>query len=121
MRSCKRSAKNKDTRMKQQIYAVYDTCSGLYESPHFAMSDDVVRRQFQDICTAADNPISAHPEHYSLWRLANWDNTDGKINNEKNECLWQAIEAISQAQVVNPEAQQDLTAQIQGNGNALTT
>ena len=51
--------------MKQQIYAVYDTCSGLYESPHFAMSDDVVRRQFQDICTAADNPISAHPEHYS--------------------------------------------------------
>ncbi len=108
--------------MKQQIYAVYDTCSGLYESPHFATSDDIVRRQFQDICTAADNPIAKHPEHYSLWRLANWDNTDGKINNEKNECLWQAIEAISQSQAVDQHKQAALTAQINGQAeNALTT
>ncbi len=100
--------------MKKQLYAIYDTCSGLYESPHFANSDDIVRRDFQDICTAADNAISKHPEHYSLWRLAIWDNTTGKIIDEKNECLWQAIEAISQSQVVNPEAQANLTSQING-------
>jgi len=107
--------------MKQQIYAVYDTCSGLYESPHFAMSDDIVRRQFQDICTADDNPISKHPEHYSLWRLASWDNTTGKINDEKNECLWQAIEAISQSQVLDQAAHVDLQNKINGEGDALTT
>ncbi len=98
--------------MKQQLYAVYDTCSGLYESPHFSPSDDIVRRQFQDICTAGDNPISKHPEHYSLWRLANWDNTDGKTIDEKNECLWQAVEAISQSQLVNPQAQMKLEASL---------
>ncbi len=111
--------------MKQQMYAVYDTCSGLYESPHFAMSDDIVRRQFQDICTAADNPISKHPEHYSLWRLANWDNTTGKILDEKNECLWQAIEAISQAQAVKPDNlrlfDNELVHQNKEKGNAVAT
>lgn len=94
--------------MKQQIYAVFDTCAGIYDSPHFANSDDVVKRQFQDICTAADNPISNHPEHYSLWRLAAWDNTNGKINNEANECLCTALEIISQSQNVDPDKIQEL-------------
>ncbi len=87
--------------MKIQLYAIFDTCSGLYERPHFSQSDDVVRRDFQDICTAADNPISKHPEHYSLYRLAIFDNTTGKIINENNECLWTAHEAISQSQTVD--------------------
>ncbi len=87
--------------MKLQLYAIFDTCSGIYERPHFASSDDLVRREFQDICTAADNPISRHPEHYSLYRLANFDNTTGKTLDEQNECLWTAHEAISQSQKVN--------------------
>ncbi len=108
--------------MKQQIYAVFDTCSGIYDSPHFANSDDVVRRQFTDIATAADNPISKHPEHYSLWRLGAWDNTNGKINNETNECLCTALEAISQSQQVNPDQMELLAAQTNGlEPNAQST
>ncbi len=108
--------------MKQQIYAIYDSCAGIYDSPHFANSDDIVRRQFQDIATGADNPISKHPEHYSLWRLASWDNSNGKISNEKNECLWQAHEAITQSQVVDQPAQRDLVDELQGNNlDANTT
>lgn len=101
MRTRKRKSKTEDTRMKKQLYAIFDTCSGIYEQPHFANSDDMVRREFQDISTADGNPISKHPEHYSLWRLASFDNTTGKITDEKNECLWTALEAISQSQVVN--------------------
>jgi len=89
--------------MKLQLYAIYDTCSGIYQSPHFAPADDLVKRDFQDLATGTDNAISKHPEHYSLWRIANWDNTTGKILDEKNECLWQAIEAISQSQQVPPQ------------------
>jgi len=109
--------------MKLQIYAIFDTCSGLYGSPHFATNDDIVKRDFQDIATGTDNAIAKHPEHYSLWRLANWDNTTGKTNDEKNECLWQAIEAISQAQTVQrPDNLQlfdnGLVHQNKENGNA---
>ncbi len=87
--------------MKQQLYAIFDTCAGIYDSPHFSNSDDIVKRQFQDIVTGADNAIAKHPEHYSLWRLAAWDNTNGKVVNEKNECLWTALEAISQSQQID--------------------
>ncbi len=115
--------------MKQQIYAIYDSCAGIYDSPHFANSDDLVRRQFQDIATAADNPISKHPEHYSLWRLANWDNTNGKVNNEANECLWQALEAITQFQAVDQSKVADLHtkmatetyAKLDGKDDAIST
>ncbi len=107
--------------MKVQVYAIFDTCSGIYEKPFFHTADDAVRREFQDVCTSADHPINKHPEHYSLWRLGNFDNTTGKIIDEQNECLWQAVEAISQSQVVDPEAQRELTEKLTGNGNALTT
>ncbi len=83
--------------MKVQIYAIFDNCSGIYEKPFFHTADDVVRREFQDVALSADHPINKHPEHYSLWRLGNFDNTDGKIINEENECLWQAVEAIAQS------------------------
>ncbi len=86
--------------MKAQCYAIYDTCSGIYEKPFFSTADALVKREFEDIAVSADHPISKHPEHYSLWRLGNFDNLTGKINDEQNECLIQAVEAISQSQQV---------------------
>ncbi len=102
--------------MKVQCYAIFDTCSGIYEKPFFHTADDVVRREFQDVVNTADHPINKHPEHYSVWRLGNFDNNTGKIQNEDNECLWQGIEAISQTDIL-PDNEQNYG----GNGNALTT
>jgi len=87
--------------MKVQCYAIFDTCSGIYEKPFFSTTDDLVKREFQDVATTKDHPIAKHPEHYSIWRLGNFDNLTGDLGDESNECLWQAIEAISQAQMVN--------------------
>ncbi len=98
--------------MKVQVYAIFDTCSGIYEKPFFHTADDAVKREFQDVATSADHPINRHPEHYSVWRLGSFDNLTGKITDEKNECLWQAVEAISQSQVVNKGNQRDLVNEI---------
>jgi len=87
--------------MRVQIYAIFDSCSGIYEKPFFHTADDVVRREFQDVATDESTAISKHPEHYSLWRLGNFDNTNGNILDEANECLWQAVEAIAQKQVLS--------------------
>ncbi len=101
--------------MKVQVYAIYDTCSGIYEKPFFHTADDAVRREFQDIATSAEHPIDRHPEHYSVWRLGNFDNTTGKIMDEKNECLWQAVEAISQSQIIDQEATAALERKVNGD------
>jgi len=86
--------------MKAQIYAVWDTCTGIYEKPFFHTADDAVKREFQDVAMEEGHAINKHPEHYSIWRLGSFDNLNGNILDEKNECLWQAVEAISQSQDV---------------------
>ncbi len=82
--------------MKAQIYAIFDTCSGIYEKPFFHTADDAVKREFQDVVNTADHPINRHPEHYSVWRLGNFDNLTGDVKDEANECLWTGLEAMSQ-------------------------
>jgi len=104
--------------MKVQCYAIFDTCSGIYEKPFFHTADDVVRREFQDIAVSADHPISKHPEHYSLYRLGIFDNTTGKLTDETNECLWTAHEAIAAAQQVDSLGIQALEDSINGNPDA---
>ena len=91
--------------MKVQCYAIFDSCSGIYEKPFFSTADDLVKREFQDIATSADHPIGKHPEHYSLWRLGIFNNVNGQLDDELNECLWSATEAISQSHVINEERQ----------------
>ncbi len=88
--------------MKVQCYAIFDSCAGIYEKPFFSMTDDMVKREFQDVATEGKHPIAKHPEHYSLWRLGVFNNENGALQDEQNECLWTALEAISQAQQVMP-------------------
>jgi len=108
--------------MKVQLYAIFDTCSGIYEKPFFHNADDAVKREFQDVVNEKDHAINKHPEHYSLWRLGNFDNNTGKVIDEKNECLWTALEAISQSQNIElpdnfnePEYQASLKSINSGN------
>ncbi len=96
--------------MKVQCYAIFDTCAGIYEKPFFSTADDLVKREFQDVAMTDDHPISRHPEHYSLWRLGMFDNINGDLSDEANECLWTAVEAISQIQsLTNGEMKPGLT------------
>ncbi len=95
--------------MKVQCYAIFDTCSGIYEKPFFSTTDDLVKREFQDVAIAADHPISKHPEHYSLWRLGIFNNENGDIHNEQNECLWTAIEAIAQSHTLATDLTDEIT------------
>lgn len=83
--------------MKAQIYAIFDTCSGIYEKPFFHTADDAVKREFQDVVNTPDHAINKHPEHYSIWRLGAFDNLNGDVTDEANECLWTGLEAISQS------------------------
>ncbi len=84
--------------MKKQLYAIHDQCSGLYETPHFSATDELVMREFQDLANNIETPIGRHPEHYTLVRLAIFDNTTGNVVNEENESLCTALEAISPKQ-----------------------
>ncbi len=101
--------------MKVQCYAIFDSCSGIYEKPFFSTADDLVKREFQDVATSADHLISKHPEHFTLWRLGVFNNLTGQLDNETNECLWSATEAISQSQTVDSAKLELLAKKVNGD------
>lgn len=87
--------------MNVQLYAIFDQASGVYEKPFFSTADDLVRREFYNVATAADTPISKHPKDYSLWRLGNFNDNTGKLMDEQNECLCTAMEIIAQSRQID--------------------
>ncbi len=103
MRARARKSLKKATLMKVQCYAIFDSCSGIYEKPFFSTADDLVKREFQDVATSADHLIGKHPEHFTLWRLGIFNNENGQLQNETNEQLWSATEAIAQSHTVDSE------------------
>ncbi len=114
MRASARKPTKKANLMKVQCYAIFDSCSGIYEKPFFSTADDLVKREFQDVAISADHLISKHPEHFSLWRLGVFNNENGDLQDEANECLWTATEAIGQSHTVDKEQMQLFE---KGNGN----
>ncbi len=81
--------------MKTNLYSVYDTAAGLYNNPVFARSDGEIMREFQNHCGNEDHPFGQHPEDYSLIRLGNFNDQNGLVINEDNECLATGLEMVA--------------------------
>ncbi len=87
--------------MKMNIYAIYDTASGLYSRPFFTQSDSEAIRSFSDIAGDAEHPIGKHPKDYTLFRIGIYDDANAKLTDEDNSSLSTALECISRAQNVS--------------------
>lgn len=64
----------------------------------FARADGEIMREFQNICTDKEHPCGQHPEDYSLIRLGNFNDQNGLVGNEDNECLATGLEMIALVQ-----------------------
>ena len=89
--------------MKLNIYSIFDTASGLYSRPYFTQSDGEAIRSFHDIATDAGHPVGKHPADYTLFRLGIFDDTTGKLIDEDNSSLCNALERIASAQNVKKD------------------
>ncbi len=81
--------------MKLNMYSIFDTASGTYNRPLFARADGEIMREFQNLCTDKEHPCGQHPEDYSLFRLAIFNDLTGMITNEDNECLSTGLEMLA--------------------------
>lgn len=89
--------------MKLFIYSIYDTAAAGYMRPFFQQSDAQAVRIFSDLSIEAGHELAKHPEDYSLFRLAMFDDNDGKIESLHPECLITGLEAVAKSRQVNPQ------------------
>ena len=69
--------------MKMHVYSIYDTATGAFMRPFYQVSDGQALRSFGDVINDETNDLSRHPEHYSVFRLATWNDQDGLYIPEK--------------------------------------
>ena len=83
------------------LYAIYDRASGVYDGPLRGQTDDVVKRQFVDMCVASDHPVSQHPEDYTLFKVGSWNDGTGELIDVVPEKLMNGAEAVTLSRKVN--------------------
>lgn len=65
--------------MKQNVYSVYDVKAGAYMRPFFTQTEGMATRAFIDEIANADSPLGKHPEDYSLYRVSEFDELEGRF------------------------------------------
>jgi hypothetical protein len=104
--------------MRLNVYSIFDVAAGAYARPFFLQSDAAAMRLFGDEAVGADNPISAHPEDYSLFRIGTFDDQKGRIEGEPHECLATALEVVAQRQKVDKAAVHNLEVELEKSSAA---
>lgn len=108
--------------MRLFLYAVFDSASGVYDRPWCALSDGAALRSFTDIACDADHAIGKHPEHYSLFRLGDFDDNTAEISPEDAKCIGKAHELVAASRRVSgselSSAVAEQVAELEVVGNA---
>lgn len=81
--------------MKKNVYAVYDTASGVYDGPIPGISDAQMIRAFSDMAVNADHPIGQHPEDYALVKVGEWNDGTGELVDFQNTTMITGLEAVA--------------------------
>lgn len=95
--------------MRLFMYAIYDSCSGVYDRPFCMQADPAAVRAFSDLATDRDHPIGKHCEHYSLYRIGTFDDNKAVIEPEDAICIARGHELAAQARAMAavPELDKD--------------
>ena len=81
--------------MLHKMYSVFDSCVCVYDRPFVASNDSQACRSFGDIAQDVSHPFGMHPEHYSLFRIGAFDDSDGTLFPEMIVCVARAHELVA--------------------------
>lgn len=61
------------------MFSVYDSAVEAYARPFIARSVGEAMRHFTDDRWNPESPLYKHPEHYSLWQIATFQDADAHL------------------------------------------
>lgn len=97
-----------------KVYSIYDTAAAVYRRPFCASADGEAMRVFYDMSIDAEHEVGKHPEDYSLFRIAKFDDNKGCYLDLSKDCLITALENVAASRNINP-AQLELVAGSKGD------
>lgn len=68
--------------MIHHVYSIYDQKAKAFLPPFMLPREEMAIRTFKDCCNSKDHQFGRHPEDYTMFRLANFDDESGTYNLE---------------------------------------
>lgn len=65
--------------MKNIIFSIYDQKAKAYLTPFFAVTEGLAIRMFSGTINTEDNYISKNPEDFTLYKIGEFDDSNGTI------------------------------------------
>ena len=94
------------------MFTVHDVCSGVYDRPFCARSEDEAIRSFSDVACDAAHPIGKHPEHFSLFQVGAFEDSVGQLDAGAPRFVVKALDLVVRSRKVDPEKLADLDASV---------
>ena len=101
--------------MIRKLYEIYDSATGMHMGPLVYIADGEAVRDFTNQSVAAESRISLNPEHYSLYRMGEFDDAKGIVIDTGRTFICSADECISRSQAVKGDKLKAVDEEIVGN------
>lgn len=88
--------------MRRKLFMIYDSAADMYMGPLVYKEDGEALRDFKHQAIAAENKISANPEHFSIFRVGEICDNKGEVFPQDRVCLATALEMVAESQKVKP-------------------
>lgn len=89
--------------MKLQVLAIFDSATKVFSHPHFDVTVERAQGSFEVTCKDPRTNLSKYPKDYSLWHLAEYDDSTGRFENLKAPLM--VVSAMSYANLSKPVAE----------------
>lgn len=89
--------------MLMKVFSIYDVKAGAFITPFFLPTQGMAVRTFIDCCNDENHAFGQHPEDYSLFVLAEFDNVHGTFVDTTSKIVLNGLEAVHQASEVLDE------------------
>ena len=81
--------------MQKNLYAIFDTASGVYDIPMPFITDAEAVRFFKQIVSNSETKVGKNPEDFSVVRVGLWNDTTGEVVPLDRETLMTGNEAVA--------------------------
>ena len=84
--------------MRMNMYAIFDSDSGIYMGPVKFHSDRSAIRWFGDQCCSAETEFGKHPECYTLMAVGMFDDNEGMPEGKTPTKVINGLECVAMSQ-----------------------
>lgn len=83
-KNLKNQIKNENLSRRPGFYSLKDIKLGKFGIPFVAPNDDIAKRMLAETMLAGDTTISKYPEDFQLFKLGEYDEITGELENDFN-------------------------------------